>query len=432
MSHVRYSPIDPDLFILNRRRFVEKLPAGALCVFHSNDVFPANADGSLPFVQNSNLFWLTGIDQEETVCLLFPDAPNSEDREILFIRKTNEHIATWEGHKYSKEEARKISGIDHVRWLSSFKPMLKKLMSETDLVFLTTPNNAKQDLEIRDRNTRFALWCQETFPLHRYRNASPLIHDLRMIKSPAEIALIRHACNITGEAFRRVLKVVRPGIHEYEIEAEYAHGFISNRARFAYDPIVAAGENSCVLHYVQNNRKCEDGQIVLMDVGASYANYASDMTRTVPVNGRFTTRQRKVYDAVLCCLQEARNLLKPGVLPEKYDKAVEIIVEKELVDLGLISMQELKTQDPDRPLLRKYFMHRTSHSLGLDVHDAGDRHRPLEAGMVLTCEPGIYIRSEGIGVRLENDILITEDGYEDLMADIPIAAEEIEDLMHAQ
>ncbi|MDX1478918.1 MAG: aminopeptidase P N-terminal domain-containing protein [Saprospiraceae bacterium] len=429
---MRDHPIDPSLFIHNRARLTEAMPPGALAIFHSNDIPPTNADGTGPFVQNSNLFWLTGIDQEETILMLFPDAPVPEQREMLFVRKTNKQIAIWEGHKYTKEEATATSGIQSVHWLSSFESLLKKLMSETDLVFLSTSYHAKQSIEVPDRNHRFVHWCKEHFPLHQYRNAAPIVHNLRLVKSPIEIDLIRTACEITEAGFRRVLSFVKPGVWEYEIEAEYAHAFIRRRARgFAYEPIIGAGDNSCVLHYVANNQQCQDGQVLLMDVGACYANYASDMTRTIPVNGRFTARQRAVYEAVLRCFKGARDLLKAGTLPMDYDEHVELLVEKELVDLGLITMEEIRDQDPKQPVLKKYFMHKTAHAIGLDVHDVGDRYRAFEPGMVFTCEPGIYIPAEGIGIRLENDILITGDGNEDLMADIPIEPDEIEDLMQA-
>lgn len=427
---MRYEPIDKSLFVGNRKRFKKAVPEDALCVFQSNDILPTNADGTHKFVQNSNLFWLTGIDQEETICLLFTGASREEYREVLFVRKTSKHLETWEGHKLTKEEARKISGIETVYWTSSFRQVFQKLMAETDLVMIPSPRNAKNDLDVQDRNLRFAKWCMEKFPLHRYRDASPVIHKLRAVKSPVEIELMRKACEITEAGFRRILQFVKPGVWEYEIEAEYAHAFIRRKARgFAYEPIIGSGESSCILHYIANNQQCKSGDVLLMDVGACYANYAADMTRTIPVNGTFSPRQRAVYEAVLRCLYKARALLSPGRTLKAYNEEVAHIVEKELVDLGLLSTAEISSQDPKNPAYKKYFMHNTSHSIGLDVHDVGIGHQVLEPGMVLTCEPGIYIRAEGIGIRLENNILITTDGNEDLMSSIPVDASEIESLM---
>ncbi len=428
---MRYAPIDSTLFIENRRRFTELLPPGAVAIFHSNDVLPTNADGARPFIQDSNLFWLTGIDQEDSICILFPDAPEPNQREMLFLKKTNKQIAIWEGHKYTKEEAKDTSGIEHIHWLSSFEPVLKKLFSETDLVFIPSEYHAKQNIIVPDANLRFTRWCQERFPLHQFRNAAKIIQPLRLIKTQIEIDLIQKACDITETGFRRILGFVKPGVWEYEIEAEFTHEFIRRRARgFAYDPIIGSGESSCVLHYVENNKQCQVGDILLMDVGACYANYAADMTRTIPVNGRFTKRQKDVYIAVHRCLSGAKALLKAGITTTEYNKAVASIVEKELVDLGLISMHDIQTQDKDKPAYMQYFMHKTAHSIGLDVHDVGDRYTTYQPGMIFTCEPGIYILEEELGIRLENDILITEDGNIDLMEAIPIDADEIEELMN--
>ena len=402
-----------------------------MAVFHSNDMMPTNADATHPFIQNSNLFWLTGIDQEDTVLIMFPEAPDESQREILFLKKTNEMIAIWEGHKYTKEEALEASGIQNIQWVGSFESILKKLMSESDQVYLPTVNHAKQSIDVPDKNTRFIAWCKEKFPVHQYHNVAPIIHELRLYKSPIEVDLIRQACDITEKGFRRILEFVKPGVWEFEIEAEFAHEFIRNRARgFAYEPIIASGGDSCVLHYIANNKECRDGDVLLLDVGSSYANYASDMTRTIPVSGKFTPRQRDVYNAVLRSLNQAKMLMKSGMEMMEYNKTVGQIVEEELVGLGLLSMDDIKKQDPKNPAYRKYFMHNTAHSLGLDVHDVGDRYATFQPGMVFTCEPGIYIREEAIGIRLENDILITEDGNTDLMASIPIEAAEIEELMN--
>lgn len=427
---MRYQPIPSALFTENRRRFIEKLSPGALCVLQSNDIPQTNADGTRAFVQNSNLFWLTGIDQEETVLVLYPDSHLPERRMMLFVRQTSEHTAIWEGNKLSKEEAFAVSGIEQVHWTGSFESYFKKLMSETDLVFLSTDHHPGRNLGPHGRNHRFVNWCKEEFPLHHYHNAAPIIQKLRAIKSPEEINLIRRACEITHSAFLAACHVIRPGIYEYEIEAEYAREILRHGARgFAYEPIIASGEASCILHYVVNDRQCKDGEVILMDAAASYANYAADMTRIVPVSGRFSSRQRAVYDAVLRILREASSLLRIGMTPEEYHRAVEVLADKELVDLGLITPEDIRTQTVQRPARSKYFLHRTAHYLGLDVHDAGDPYSPFEVGMVLTCEPGIYIRDEGIGVRLENDILITPNGNEDLMSTVPIEAEEIESLI---
>jgi len=428
---MRYAPIDSALFIENRRRFAEQLPPGAIAIFHSNDILPTNADGARPFIQDANLFWLTGIDQEDSICILFPDAPETNQREMVFLKKTSKQIAIWEGHKYTKEEAQEISGIDQVHWLSSFQPILKKLFSETDLVYIPSEYHAKQNIIVPDANLRFTRWCQEKFPLHQFSNAAKIIQPLRLVKSQIEIDLIQEACDITEAGFRRSLGFVKPGVWEYEIEAEFAHEFIRKRARgFAYDPIIGSGQSSCVLHYVDNNKQCREGDILLMDVGACYANYAADMTRTLPVNGRFTARQKAVYNAVHRCLNGAKELLISGITTTDYNNSVAVIVEKELVDLGLISMHDIQTQEKNRPAYMKYFMHKTAHSIGLDVHDVGDRYTTYQPGMVFTCEPGIYILEEELGIRLENDILITENGNIDLMQSIPIDAEEIEVLMN--
>ena len=427
---MRYQAIPSTLFTENRHRFIEKLPPGALCILQSNDIPQTNADGTRAFVQNSNLFWLTGIDQEETILVLYPDSPLSERRVMLFIRQTNEHTAIWEGNKLTKDAATGVSGIEHIHWTSSFEPAFKKLMSETDLVFLSIDHHPGRSFGPFARNHRFVHWCKEEFPLHEYRNGAPIIQRLRAIKSAEEINLIRRACEITHSAFLAACRVIRPGIYEYEIEAEYVREILRHGARgFAYEPIIASGENSCILHYISNDQKCQDGDIILIDAAANYANYAADMTRTVPVSGRFSPRQRAVYNAVLRILREASSLLLTGTTPEEYHKAVEALADKELIDLGLISVDDIRIQTPQCPARSKYFLHRTTHYLGLDVHDAGDPYSPFEAGMVLTCEPGIYIREEGLGVRLENDILITRHGNKDLMAGVPLEAEEVESLI---
>jgi len=399
-------------------------------VFHSNDISQTNGDGTRAYIQNSNLFWLTGIDQEETTLVLFPENRNHDSRVILFIRQTDAHTRIWEGNKLTKEEATEISGITTIYWSSSFESVFRKLMSEIEVVCLLMERHPGKVHQPFGRNHRFALWCKKEFPLHQYRNADVLLQNLRVVKSTEEIALMRQSCHITHMAFVAACRAVRAGVYEYEIEAECLREIIRHGARgFAYEPIIASGEMSCILHYTSNDRQCQDGEVVLMDIGASYANYASDMTRTVPVNGRFTSRQRAVYDAVLRIMRQATELMRPGISFPEYHAAVDSFADKELVDLGLLSLKDLRSQTPESPARRTYFLHRTAHYLGLDVHDVGDPQGSFIPSMVLTCEPGIYIREESLGVRLENNILITADGNENLLAAVPIEADEIEFLI---
>lgn len=429
---MKYLPIDRNLFIRNRQNFVKNLLPDSISVFHSNDIMPTNADGTMPFRQNNDLFYLTGIDQEETILLLFPDSKEGVNREILFIKETNEHIAIWEGKKINKKEATEISGIEKVLWVSQFDSIFETLVPECRHLYLNSNEHNRAVKVVESRNDRFVKWCKEKYPLYDYQRAAPIMHQLRVIKSPIEIELIEKACEITAKSFRRILKFIKPGVTEYEIEAEFYHEFIKNRSRGpAYQPIIASGANSCILHYIENDKTCKDGDIILLDVAAEYANYASDLTRVVPVNGKFSKRQKDVYNAVLKGMREAFTLLTVGNSFANYNKEVGQIMEKQLVDLGLLKMDDVRKQDPNVPLYKKYFMHGASHALGLDVHDVYDKGRSFEAGMVFTLEPGIYIREEGIGIRLENDILITEKGPLDLMKNIPIEAEEIENLMNS-
>jgi Xaa-Pro aminopeptidase len=392
---------------------------------------PTNADGTMPFRQNNDLFYLSGIDQEETILLLFPDFHDPKFREILFLKKTNEHIAVWEGHKYTKEEARDTSGIATVMWLSEFESTFNTLMAEAENVYLNTNEHIRAVVEVETRDARFMKRCKEKYKIHKYERSAPLMHELRAIKSKREVELMQQACNITEKGFRRILSFVRPGVWEYEIQAEYMHEFLKNRSKgFAYEPIVASGYSACVLHYVDNNKECKDGDVLLMDVGAEYANYNSDMTRCIPVNGRFTDRQRKVYDAVLSVKNEAEKILVPGTTIPEYHKEVGKLMESELLGLGLIDQTDIKNQDPEWPAYKKYFMHGTSHHIGLDVHDVGNTYRKIEPGMVFTIEPGIYIPDENLGIRIEDDFVIGENGHNNMMANIPIEAEEIEELMN--
>ena len=433
---MKYQKIDNTLFIQNRAGLVKHLKPKSIALFNSNDIMPKSADGVHSFVQHTDIFYLSGIDQEESILLICPDAHEEKHREILFIRETNEKLAVWEGQKYTMKEAGEISGIRTVYWTSRFQDIFRALAFESDHIYLNTNEHSRADVNVETRDARFVKWCKQAFQLHKYERLAPILHDLRAIKSPIEIALIRHACAITGQTFRRLLGFIRAGVWEFEIEAEIWHEFVRNRSRGpAYESIVASGADSCVLHYVKNDKQCKHGDLVLMDFGCEYANYAADLTRTVPVSGKFTRRQKQVYNAVLRVQRAAIAMLVPGNTIKEYHKAVGEIMEKELIGLGLLNAGEVEKQKQDtqtyeeNPLYRKYFMHGTSHHLGLDVHDYGSRYRPFEPGMVLTCEPGIYIKDEGFGIRLENDILITADCPLDLMADIPIEAEEIEDLM---
>ncbi|MEM9830047.1 MAG: aminopeptidase P family protein [Bacteroidota bacterium] len=428
---MKYAPIASELFIENRRRLREKLKPNSLVVLNSNDIMPTNADGTMKFIQNSDLFYLSGIDQEESILVLFPDFPDENFRAILFVRETNEEIAIWEGHKYTKEEATQTSGVEKVMWTSQFEKTFFTLMAQAEHVYLNTNEHIRASVSVQTRDARFVEWCQTNYPLHKYERIAPIMYHLRAIKSEHEVAVLRQACTITRDAFLRVLKFVRPGVMEYEIEAEYIHEFVRQRSRgFAYEPIVASGKNACVLHYLDNSEECQSGDLLLMDVGAEYANYNADMTRTIPVSGKFTDRQRAVYNAVLRVQREAMQLLRPGNVIKDYHKEVGKIMEGELIDLGLLDRTEVKNQNEKQPLYRKYFMHGTSHHLGLDVHDVGNIYREFEPGMVFTVEPGIYIREEGLGIRLENNVVIREDGLDDLMDDIPVEADEIETLMN--
>jgi len=430
---MRYSPIDQNLFIENRRRLTELMATKSMAILQANDLMPTNADGTMGFRQSSDLFYLSGVDQEETVLLIFPEHPDEKYREVLFVRETNDHIAVWEGEKLSKQQAREVSGIKTIYWTHQYEATMRQIVFEPERVYLNTNEHTRNESPVQTRDARFIRDFREKYPLHTLDRMAPLMHTIRAIKQPQEIALLQEACDITKKGFERLLRFVKPGMMEYEIEAELLHEFVRNRSRgFAYQPIVGSGANACVLHYVQNNQECKDGEVILMDVGAEYANYGADLTRSIPVNGRFSKRQRQVYDSVLRVFRFASSRLVVGNVWDEYHVEVGEFMEKELVDLGLISTEDIKNQDPDWPAYKKYFPHGTSHFLGLDVHDVGNKYRRFEPGMVFTCEPGIYIREEGLGIRLENDILITAEGNHDLMGHIPIEAEEIEDIMNQQ
>jgi Xaa-Pro aminopeptidase len=428
---MRYTPINNQLFVQNRQNLAKMLKTGHIAVLNSNDIMPTSADGTMPFKQQSDIFYLSGIDQEESILVIFPDAKEEKHKEILFLRETNEHIAIWEGHKYTKEEAIQTSGVQTVYWLSQFKSIFYQLTCDCEGIYLNHNEHLRAVIEVETRDMRFIQWVKDSFPLHRLERLQPLMHHLRAIKSAIEIALISKACEITEKGFRRLLNFVKPNVMEYEIEAELIHEFVRNGSKgFAYTPIIASGKNSCVLHYIENDKPCKAGDLLLLDVAAEYANYASDLTRTIPVSGRFTERQKQVYKAVLSVMKTAKSMLVVGNNWTDYHKEVGKVMEEELIGLGLLDRHEVSKQDPEKPLYKKYFMHGTSHHLGLDVHDYGNKFRTFEAGMVFTCEPGIYIPDENFGIRLENDIVITPSGNIDLMESIPIEIEEIEDLMN--
>ena len=427
---MRHENIPSALFTENRTRLKERLPASSLAVVNANDIPPTNADGSTIPIPNSDLFYLSGIEQEESILVIAPDALDEKMREVLFVREPSAHLKTWEGHKHPKDEAQAISGIQEVKWLTDFPMILHKLMCEMEHVYLNSNEHTRAVIEVETREARFVKQVQAKYPLHDYHRLARLMHQLRVIKSDAEIALIRRACGITRQGFLRLLRKVRPGMMEFAVEAELSHEFIANRAKFAYNPIIAGGANACTLHYNQNDQPCHDGELLLLDVAACYANYQSDLTRTIPVNGRFTKRQRQVYDAVLHCLRAVTKAAVPGKLHKDWQKEAEGIVQEELLRLGLLKPRDIKKQDPDNPAVKKYFMHGVGHPLGLDVHDVGLLKQPFAPGWVLTVEPGIYIPEEGLAVRLENTVVVTEGEPVDLMADIPIEAEEIEALMN--
>ena len=429
---MKYHPINNKLFIKNRAKFTAQMKPKSIAVFNSNDIFTTGADSTLPFEQHSDILYLSGADQEESILLLFPDAINKNHREILFLTETNEHIAIWYGAKYSKEEATKVSGIQTIYWLSEFKKIFFDLMTEAETIYFNTNEHYRQAVELESREDRFIKKCKTDFPAHKWEKSNQILQEIRGAKEPEEIEIIQTACDITEKGFRRILPFVKPGIMEYEIEAEFMHEFLRNRSRnFAYTPIIASGYSACVLHYIDNNKECKDGDMLLLDVGAEYANYSSDMTRTIPVNGRFTDRQKAVYSAVLRVKNEATKMLAPGVLWAEYQKEVGHLMTSELLGLGLIDKTDVKNENPDWPAYKKYFMHGTSHHMGLDTHDYGALKTPMKAGMVFTVEPGIYIPEEKMGIRIEDDVVIQKTGAPlNLMRNIPIEIEEIEELMN--
>ena len=409
------------------------MKTNTLAVFNSNDIYPISGDSTMPFQQHRDILYLSGVDQEESMLVLFPNASNPNQREVLFLKETSELIAIWEGEKLTKEAAFETSGIKTVFWLNQFETVFNQLMSEAEGVYFNTNEHLRANTEVQTREDRFIEKYKAKYPAHQVHKSAPILHAIRSVKEQTEIDLMQTACDITKKGVQRVLDFLKPGVWEYELEAEISHEFLRNRSKgFAYTPIIASGKNACVLHYIENNMQCKDGDVILMDFGAEYANYASDLTRSFPVNGRYTDRQRAVYNAVLHVKKEAEKLLVPGTLIPEYHKEVGKIMEAELVKLKLIDATDIKNQNPDWPAYKKYFMHGTSHFIGLDTHDSGLYHKPIEAGMVFTCEPGIYIPAENLGIRLEDDLVVQAKGApKNLMATIPIEAEEIEDIMNS-
>ncbi|MEQ6123116.1 aminopeptidase P family protein [Pseudotenacibaculum sp. MALMAid0570] len=428
---MRYSKIPNSLFIKNRKNFIAQMKPNSIAILTSNDVQHTNADDVMGFAQNNDLFYLCGIDQEETILVLYPDAAKEQNEAILFVKETNEHIKIWDGEKLTKEQATELSGIDRVEWAKDFEMILQYMAFEADGFYLGHNEHLKRSTKDQEtQQDRMIQWCKQKYPLHEYHRAAKITRDLRPIKSQEEIDLIQKAADISVEGFHRVLKAVKPGIKEYELEAELTYNLVKSGAtRHAFKPIVASGKNACALHYNTNDGVCKDGEMILLDFGVCYANYNSDTTRCIPVNGKFSERQKEVYNAVLYCLKEGSKLLKHGVVHSKYEEQMAALVEAQLIKLGLLNADEVSKQDPKKPLYKKYFMHGTAHHIGLDVHDVGLYSRTLEAGMVFTCEPGIYIPEEGIGCRLENDYLITQDGNINLTAAMPIEIDEIEGLV---
>ncbi len=428
---MRYEPLPASLYKKNRQKFMAQMKPKSIAVFNSNDIYPVSADSTLPFAQHRDIFYLTGVDQEETILLLFPDAPDPNNREILFLRETNDHIKVWEGEKLTKEKATERTGIKNVHWLQDFDALLKKLAFQAENIYINTNEHYRASTEVETREDRFIKKAKALFPGHKFERSNPILQRLRSVKEPEEIAQIQKACNITEAGFKRILDKVRPGMKEYELEAEFAHEFLRRGSKgFAYTPIIASGANANVLHYIENDAEIKDGDLILLDVGAEYGNWASDMTRCVPANGKFSPRQKEVYEAVLRVKDAAAKMLKPGVIWAEYQDKVGRIMEKELIKLGLLTEEDIKNEDTEWPAYKKYFMHGTSHHMGLDTHDYGILEEPMQAGMVFTVEPGIYIPEEGIGVRIEDDYVIQEEGEPvNLMKNIPITVEEIEALM---
>ncbi len=430
---MKYHKIDSKLFTKNRKNFTAKMKPNSLAVFNSNDTYPISADSTLPFEQHRDIFYLSGVDQEESILVLFPDCPKKEHKEILFLKETSELIAIWEGEKLTKDAAFETSGIKTVYWLQDMEKIMFELMTQCETVYINTNEHYRANIETETREDRFTKWLKEKYPAHTVAKSNPILQRLRSVKDQIELDLIQHACNITDKGFRRLLNFVKPGVWEYEIEAEFMHELLRKRSKkFAYTPIIASGNNANVLHYIENNQQCKSGELILMDVGAEYANYSSDLTRTIPVSGKYSKRQKEVYNAVNRVKDDATKLLVPGALWAEYHIEVGKLMTSELLGLGLIDKADVKNEDPNWPAYKKYFMHGTSHHMGLDTHDYGILTEPIKANMVFTVEPGIYIPDEGFGIRLEDDVVVQKKGEPfNLMRNIPIEVEEIEDLMNS-
>lgn len=430
---MRYEAIPAELFALNRKNFSKQMKKSSLAVFVSNEIVTRSADSAYKWRQNPDLFYLSGIDQEETFLILFPDAPEEKYKEVLFVRRTSEQIMWWEGKKHTQEEAAKLSGVKTVLWSDQFDNIFNMLAHYADHVYLNTNEHDRSISMGEAAEVKFARKVMNDFPLHKYERSAPIISAQRASKSTHEVNLLKRAIDITRKGFIRSLKMIKPGVWEYEVEAALTHEYLINRGTGqAYEPIVATGGNACVLHYISNDAQCKSGDLLLMDAAAEYANYNADLTRTVPVNGKFTKRQKEVYNAVLRVHQEAKAMMKTSITLNEINQSVGKIMEAELIQLKLLKKEDVKKQDKNNPLYKKYFPHGTAHFLGLDVHDVGNRFDKLKAGAVLTCEPGIYIREENMGIRIENNILVTNGKPVDLMANIPIEADEIEEIMNSK
>tara|TARA_B110001450_G_scaffold251977_1_gene272911 strand:+ start:592 stop:1887 length:1296 start_codon:yes stop_codon:yes gene_type:complete len=430
---MKYESIDSKLFIKNRLNFSKKMKENGIAFFNSNDIYPVSADSTLPFEQHRDIFYLSGIDQEESVLVLCPNSINPKHREILFLKETNDHIAVWEGPKINKKQAYKLSGVKSVYWLNDLENIIEELMVNCNNIYINENEHYRAKVETETREARFSKWLLNKYPKQNKQRSNPILQRLRSVKDPIETRLIQHACNITNKGFRRILNFVKPGVWEYEIEAEFIHEFLINKSKkFAYTPIIASGQNANILHYIENNMQCKNGDLILLDVGAEYANYSSDMTRTIPVNGRFNERQKAVYNSVLKVKKEATKLLVPGTDWAEYHTEVGKLMTSELLDLKLLDKSDIQQQSKDKPAYKKYFMHGTSHHMGLDTHDYGLLEEPMEENMVFTVEPGIYLPTEGFGIRLEDDVIIQKTGEPiNMMRDIPIEIDEIENLMNA-
>ena len=430
---MKYKPLNNSIYKRNRLNFMDQMKGSSMAIFNSNDIYPVSADTELPFEQHRDIFHLTGIDQEETILILYPSSKDNKTRENLFIRRSDEHTKIWEGEKLSKDLATKLSGVENVHFVEDFKNILHSISNKVDTFYINKNEHYRANSPVETREDRFINWLLKKYPAHKVAKSNPILQRLRSIKHLDEINQIKKACQITKKGFDRVLRFVKPDVWEYQIEAEFIHEFINNSSKgFAYTPIIASGINNNVLHYIKNNKQCKDGDLILMDVGAEYGNYSSDMTRTIPVSGRFSKRQKEVYNSVLQVKNEATKLLTIGNNWKNFHEQVGEIMTQELFKIGLIDKNDIKNETKNNPAYKKYFMHGTSHHLGLDTHDYGLLEDPFQENMVFTVEPGIYIPKEGFGIRLEDDVVIQSKGEPlNLMSDIPIIADEIEYIMNS-